>query len=270
MDWAFILPAVIFTLLALVVATSLLDGSSQSALTERYPASPSSDAGKGHPSAVLQNGHIAESKCEKGATSAGDDWCQMSGSAHDHWELVKSEESRPHAASEESAAPAEVTATVAAPAEVSSSSSATVAAPADGSSSSSASSLSVPRPDSRHTSFDSSSEASSGRGRRSFIGLSEQELLKCAFSDPQTDGDAESPEVNDKSEFLANDSLKYLPGKSRSHHMEMMMSQEELEEEQRVQQEQLAAIFQLLKDNTETFGDVSEGDMEEQLRLYSI
>ncbi|XP_077595056.1 matrix-remodeling-associated protein 7 [Stigmatopora nigra] len=264
MDWTFILPAVIFTLLALVVATSLLDGSTQSSWTVRHPASPSPDAGKGHPSTVQQNGHIAESKREKRATSAGDDWCQLSGSSHDHWELVKSEESRPHAASEESA-------TVAAPAEVSSSSSsATVAAPADGSSSSSASSLSVPRPDSRHTSFDSSSEASSGRGRRSFIGLSDQELLKCAFSDHQTDGDPESPEVNDKSEFLANDSLKYIPGKSRSHHMEMMMSKEELEEEQRVQQEQLAAIFQLLKDNTETFGDVSEGDMEEQLRLYSI
>lgn len=38
----------------------------------------------------------------------------------------------------------------------------------------------------------------------------------------------------------------------------------------RVQREQLAAIFQLLKDNKETFGEVSEGDMEEQLRLYSI
>lgn len=38
----------------------------------------------------------------------------------------------------------------------------------------------------------------------------------------------------------------------------------------RVQREQLAAIFQLLRDNKETFGDVSEGDMEEQLRLYSI
>lgn len=38
----------------------------------------------------------------------------------------------------------------------------------------------------------------------------------------------------------------------------------------RVQREQLAAIFQLLRDNKETFGDVSQGDMEEQLRLYSI
>ncbi|CDQ76300.1 unnamed protein product [Oncorhynchus mykiss] len=43
---------------------------------------------------------------------------------------------------------------------------------------------------------------------------------------------------------------------------------EELEEEQRVQREQLAAIFQLLKENQETFGEVSERDVEDQ--LYSI
>lgn len=36
----------------------------------------------------------------------------------------------------------------------------------------------------------------------------------------------------------------------------------------RVQREQLAAIFQLLKENQEMFGEMSEGDMEEQ--LYSI
>uniref|UniRef100_A0A3Q3L3H9 Matrix-remodeling-associated protein 7-like n=1 Tax=Mastacembelus armatus TaxID=205130 RepID=A0A3Q3L3H9_9TELE len=110
---------------------------------------------------------------------------------------------------------------------------------------------------------DSSSEASSGRGRRSFIGLSDKELLKCAFSYPQTEGATESPGINDNS-------LRYVPGKSRSHHLQMMMSKDELEEEQRVQREQLAAIFQLLKDNKETFGEVSEGDIEEQLKLYSI
>ena len=38
----------------------------------------------------------------------------------------------------------------------------------------------------------------------------------------------------------------------------------------RVQQEQLAAIFQLLRENQETFGEVTEGDMEEQLKLYSL
>lgn len=41
---------------------------------------------------------------------------------------------------------------------------------------------------------DSSSEASSGR--RSFIGLSDMELLKFAFSHPQTEGATESPEVH--------------------------------------------------------------------------
>uniref|UniRef100_A0A3Q3XFA9 Matrix-remodeling-associated protein 7 helical domain-containing protein n=1 Tax=Mola mola TaxID=94237 RepID=A0A3Q3XFA9_MOLML len=76
--------------------------------------------------------------------------------------------------------------------------------------------------------------------------------------------------VSDHWDSHENGSLKYIPGKARSHHLEMMMSKEELEEEQRVQREQLAAIFQLLKDNKDTFGEVLEGDMEEQLRLYSI
>uniref|UniRef100_A0A3Q3JGU3 Matrix-remodeling-associated protein 7 helical domain-containing protein n=1 Tax=Monopterus albus TaxID=43700 RepID=A0A3Q3JGU3_MONAL len=76
--------------------------------------------------------------------------------------------------------------------------------------------------------------------------------------------------LSDEVESSANDSLKYIPGKARSHHLQMMMSKNELEEEQRVQREQLAAIFQLLKDNKETFGEVSDGDIEEQLRLYSI
>uniref|UniRef100_A0A669EZT3 Matrix-remodeling-associated protein 7 helical domain-containing protein n=1 Tax=Oreochromis niloticus TaxID=8128 RepID=A0A669EZT3_ORENI len=74
----------------------------------------------------------------------------------------------------------------------------------------------------------------------------------------------------EKVESNANNSLKYVPGKARSHHLEKMMTKEELEEEQRVQHEQLAAIFQLLKENKETFGEVSEGDIEEQLQLYSI
>ncbi|XP_061667347.1 matrix-remodeling-associated protein 7-like [Syngnathoides biaculeatus] len=256
MDVTFILSAVIFTLLALVVATSLLNGSSRSSSSapkrSYTPAGPVADADTAGEPAVKQNGHVPDTKQAK---EAGDDWCELSGSSHDHWDVVKSvlsEEAQPHPPNEEPEPPT------------------VVASPAERSSSSSASSLSVPRVDSRHTSFDSSSEASSGRGRRAFIGLSDQELLKCAFSYPQTDGEAESPDSNEKSELYVNNSLKYIPGKSRSHHMEMMMSKEELEEEQKVQREQLAAIFQLLKDNTETFGDVSEGDMEEQMRLYSI
>lgn len=55
-----------------------------------------------------------------------------------------------------------------------------LAAPADHSSSASTS-LEV----------DTSSEASSGRSGRSFMGLSDKELLKCAFPHPQ-EGDAES------------------------------------------------------------------------------
>ncbi|KAM6897391.1 matrix-remodeling-associated protein 7 isoform 1-T1 [Xenentodon cancila] len=174
----------------------------------------------------------------------------MSGSSHDHWDVVKSvrlDEDQPSFHTEEATLVEH--------------------------SSSTASSLSVPCPGSRHMSLevDTSSEASSGRGHRSFIGLSDTELLKCAFSYPQTEGATESPGINEeKVESDDSSSLRYIPGKARTHHLEMMMSKEELEEEQRVQREQLAAIFQLLKDNKETFGEVSDGDLEEQLRLYSI
>ncbi|KAI5103564.1 hypothetical protein C0J45_7145 [Silurus meridionalis] len=40
--------------------------------------------------------------------------------------------------------------------------------------------------------------------------------------------------------------------------------------EHRVQREQLSAILKLLKENQDTFGEVTEKDMEEQLKLYSI
>ena len=39
--------------------------------------------------------------------------------------------------------------------------------------------------------------------------------------------------LSDNEESNANDSLKYVPGKARSHHLQMMMSADELEEEQR-------------------------------------
>lgn len=38
----------------------------------------------------------------------------------------------------------------------------------------------------------------------------------------------------------------------------------------RVQREQLAAIFQLLREKQDTFGEVTESDLQEQLKLYSI
>ncbi|XP_068162382.1 matrix-remodeling-associated protein 7 isoform X2 [Antennarius striatus] len=225
MDLTFVLSAAIFTLLALVVATSLLNGYSS---TQDGAANSGSTPG-GDESTPKLNGCFPEQKEEK----AEDDWCEISGSSHDHWDVVKSvqSEEHPHPTSGEPAPPLEL-------------------------SSSASKSLEV--------------DSSSTRGRRSYIGLSDKELLKFAFCHPQTEGAAESPEIQDKVESNETNSLKYVPGKARSHHLEMMMSTEELEEEQRVQREQLAAIFQLLQDNKETFGDLSEGDMEEQLRLYSI
>ncbi|XP_014695104.3 matrix-remodeling-associated protein 7 isoform X1 [Equus asinus] len=75
------------------------------------------------------------------------------------------------------------------------------------------------------------------------------------------------PEEEDGGEAF---SFKYSPGKLRGNQYKKMMTKEELEEEQRVQKEQLAAIFQLMKDNKETFGEMSDGDMQEQLRLYDM
>ncbi|XP_056222945.1 uncharacterized protein LOC130163004 isoform X3 [Seriola aureovittata] len=173
MSLTFVLSAIIFTLLAIVVATSLFNGSSTADFANAR--SYFGAAGGLDQSGPKQNGYLPEKKKKK---KAADDWCEISGSSHDHWDVVKS-------------------------------------------------------------------------------------VLS-------TEGATESPGINDKVESNANNSLKYVPGKARSHHLQMMMSKDELEEEQRVQREQLAAIFQLLHDNKETFGEVSEGDMEEQLRLYSI
>ncbi|XP_041819147.1 uncharacterized protein LOC121625149 isoform X2 [Chelmon rostratus] len=199
MDLTFILSAAIFTLLAIVVATSLLNGSSSAAdcADQRRLFGHRGDAGP------RQNGHVPDPKAKEKKDE--DDWCEISGSSHDHWDVVKSvlsEEAHPHPHTEELATPVE------------------------------------------HSSSTSTSL--------------------------ETEGATESPGLNDKAGSDENDSLKYIPGKARSHHLQMMMSTEEMEEEQRVQREQLAAIFQLLKENKETFGEVSEGDMEEQLRLYSI
>ncbi|XP_034715387.1 uncharacterized protein LOC117936463 isoform X4 [Etheostoma cragini] len=210
MDLTFVLSAVIFTLLAIVVATSLFNGSSPTVDLASYFGNRGEGAAGGLDQ-PKQNGYLPDKK--KKEEEEEDDWCEISGSTHDHWDVVKSvlsEEAHPH--TEELATPVEHSST---------------------------SSLCVPSPGCRHMSLES-------------------------------EGATESPGINDKEELNANDSLKYVPGKARSHHLQMMMSAEELEEEQRVQREQLAAIFQLLKDNQETFGEVSEGEMEEQLRLYSI
>ncbi|XP_068162383.1 matrix-remodeling-associated protein 7 isoform X3 [Antennarius striatus] len=207
MDLTFVLSAAIFTLLALVVATSLLNGYSS---TQDGAANSGSTPG-GDESTPKLNGCFPEQKEEK----AEDDWCEISGSSHDHWDVVKSVQSVKLSVTE-----VEV--------------------------------------------FEEHPHPTSGEPAPPL------ELSSSASKSLETEGAAESPEIQDKVESNETNSLKYVPGKARSHHLEMMMSTEELEEEQRVQREQLAAIFQLLQDNKETFGDLSEGDMEEQLRLYSI
>ncbi|XP_016305789.1 matrix-remodeling-associated protein 7-like [Sinocyclocheilus anshuiensis] len=74
---------------------------------------------------------------------------------------------------------------------------------------------------------------------------------------------AQSPDAEKKP-------LRYMAGMLRTCQLEKMMTREELEEEQWVQREQLAAIFQLLRDKQDTFGEVTESDLQEQLKLYSI
>ncbi|XP_069807651.1 matrix-remodeling-associated protein 7 [Dendropsophus ebraccatus] len=65
-------------------------------------------------------------------------------------------------------------------------------------------------------------------------------------------------------------SFKYFPGKLRGSDFEKMLTKEELEEEQRVQREQLGAIFKMMENNQETFGMMSDGDLKEQLKLYNM
>lgn len=81
MDLTFILSAAIFTLLAIVVATSLLKGSTQ---LPTDPAGPGLDQ-----SGPKQNGYVPDNNKKK-EKKAEDDWCEMSGSSHDHWDVVKS------------------------------------------------------------------------------------------------------------------------------------------------------------------------------------
>ncbi|XP_008562308.1 PREDICTED: matrix-remodeling-associated protein 7 [Galeopterus variegatus] len=85
-------------------------------------------------------------------------------------------------------------------------------------------------------------------------------------SDSEKDQPQAGPEEEDGEGF----SFKYSPGKLRGNQYKKLMTQEELEEEQRVQKEQLAAIFQLMKDHKDTFGEMSDGDVQEQLRLYDM
>ncbi|KAI5611472.1 hypothetical protein C0J50_4706 [Silurus asotus] len=91
---------------------------------------------------------------------------------------------------------------------------------------------------------------------------------ECNQSETKMDESSYYSEVNRMAD--EDQALRYMPGMLRTSQLEKMMSKEELEEEQRVQREQLSAILKLLKENQDTFGEVTEKDMEEQLKLYSI
>ncbi|XP_014442242.1 matrix-remodeling-associated protein 7 [Tupaia chinensis] len=93
-----------------------------------------------------------------------------------------------------------------------------------------------------------------------------------AKQEEEQDWDSETgpPQAGPEEEDGETFSFKYSPGKLRGNQYKKMMTKDELEEEQRVQKEQLAAIFKLMKDNKETFGEMSDGDVQEQLRLYDM
>lgn len=89
MDITFVLFAIISTLLAIVVATSLFNGFSPAAdfaNARSYFGHRDGVTGGLDQSGPKQNGHLPDKKKKKEA----DDWCEISGSSHDHWDVVKS------------------------------------------------------------------------------------------------------------------------------------------------------------------------------------
>lgn len=88
--------------------------------------------------------------------------------------------------------------------------------------------------------------------------------------DQEQDSEEGPPPAEPEEEDGGEAFFKYSPGKLRGNQYKQLMTKEELEEEHRVQKEQLAAIFKLMEDNKETFGEMSDGDMQEQLRLYDM
>ncbi|XP_012891842.1 PREDICTED: matrix-remodeling-associated protein 7 [Dipodomys ordii] len=98
----------------------------------------------------------------------------------------------------------------------------------------------------------------------------EQEAEARQEEEPDSDSEKDPPPAGPEEEDAEAFSFKYRPGQLRGNQYKKMMTKEELEEEQRVQKEQLAAIFKLMKDHKETFGEMADGDVQEQLRLYDM
>lgn len=94
MDLTLALSAIIFTLLAIVVATSLFSSSSSAASDFANARSYFGCRGDGATSGsdlsggAKLNGHVPE--IQKKKSKKADDWCEMSCSSHDHWDVVKS------------------------------------------------------------------------------------------------------------------------------------------------------------------------------------
>lgn len=86
MDLTFILSAAIFTLLAIVVATSLLNGSS--ALGDGARPLVTRTADPPLPGLSSQNGHVPDRRVKE-KKKEEENWCDISGSSHDHWDVVK-------------------------------------------------------------------------------------------------------------------------------------------------------------------------------------
>lgn len=98
----------------------------------------------------------------------------------------------------------------------------------------------------------------------------EQAAAEKQEEEQEQDSEEEAPPAEPEEDDGGEAFFKYSPGKLRGSQYKRMMTKEELEEEQRVQKEQLAAIFKLIEDNKETFGEMSHGDVQEQLRLYDM
>ncbi|XP_053938935.1 matrix-remodeling-associated protein 7 isoform X2 [Cuculus canorus] len=115
-----------------------------------------------------------------------------------------------------------------------------------------ASSIPPPRDDaeSKTPPLDASPESSLGHTGQAEGGCDHAEVSsKAEEEDP--DSENEKLVVREPEDEEATDepfSFKYSPGKLRGNQYKSMMTKEELEEEQRVQREQLAAIFRLMKE----------------------
>lgn len=90
MEATLVLSAIIFTLLAIVVATSLLKGSSPAAdfaNARSYFGQRGGEAAVGSAkSKPTLNGYVAGQTRKEEAGN----WSEISGSSHDHWDVVKS------------------------------------------------------------------------------------------------------------------------------------------------------------------------------------